>query len=99
MIRRPPRSTQSRSSAASDVYKRQAVAGLQARRLRTVGGGLISRTGGLLSVLLGGRRRLVGVRRCGIGDVVLVVVPGVTLAPAAPAPSPPGAAAAGASVT
>src|SRR5450756_3250240 len=25
MIRRPPRSTQSRSSAASDVYKRQAV--------------------------------------------------------------------------
>src|SRR5450756_3257632 len=27
MIRRPPRSTQSRSSAASDVYKRQAVNG------------------------------------------------------------------------
>ena len=27
MIRRPPRSTQSRSSAASDVYKRQAQAG------------------------------------------------------------------------
>src|SRR5450756_2072748 len=26
MIRRPPRSTQSRSSAASDVYKRQALA-------------------------------------------------------------------------
>src|SRR5450756_985758 len=26
MIRRPPRSTQSRSSAASDVYKRQAAA-------------------------------------------------------------------------
>ena len=26
MIRRPPRSTQSRSSAASDVYKRQAIA-------------------------------------------------------------------------
>ena len=25
MIRRPPRSTQSRSSAASDVYKRQAL--------------------------------------------------------------------------
>src|SRR5450756_3215837 len=30
MIRRPPRSTQSRSSAASDVYKRQAVAGVDA---------------------------------------------------------------------
>src|SRR5450756_2011317 len=28
MIRRPPRSTQSRSSAASDVYKRQIVAGV-----------------------------------------------------------------------
>src|SRR5450756_982593 len=27
MIRRPPRSTQSRSSAASDVYKRQALCG------------------------------------------------------------------------
>src|SRR5450756_3100725 len=27
MIRRPPRSTQSRSSAASDVYKRQTVGG------------------------------------------------------------------------
>src|SRR5450756_288101 len=29
MIRRPPRSTQSRSSAASDVYKRQLVAGVE----------------------------------------------------------------------
>ena len=29
MIRRPPRSTLDRSSAASDVYKRQEVAGLQ----------------------------------------------------------------------
>src|SRR5450756_3227768 len=28
MIRRPPRSTQSRSSAASDVYKRQPLIGL-----------------------------------------------------------------------
>ena len=28
MIRRPPRSTQSRSSAASDVYKRQIPAGV-----------------------------------------------------------------------
>src|SRR5680860_884811 len=28
MIRRPPRSTQSRSSAASDVYKRQVVCGM-----------------------------------------------------------------------
>src|SRR5450756_3146388 len=32
MIRRPPRSTQSRSSAASDVYKRQEVLGALAQR-------------------------------------------------------------------
>src|SRR5665809_165672 len=48
MIRRPPRSTQSRSSAASDVYKRQPVRGsrglrgrrrqLQPRRPRRRGG-------------------------------------------------------------
>ena len=31
MIRRPPRSTQSRSSAASDVYKRQMLVPLAAR--------------------------------------------------------------------
>src|SRR5680860_1204121 len=31
MIRRPPRSTQSRSSAASDVYKRQSASGAAAR--------------------------------------------------------------------
>src|SRR5450756_2318554 len=35
MIRRPPRSTQSRSSAASDVYKRQLVAKTPARVLIT----------------------------------------------------------------
>ena len=29
MIRRPPRSTQSRSSAASDVYKRQGAHGVE----------------------------------------------------------------------
>src|SRR5450756_1294802 len=33
MIRRPPRSTQSRSSAASDVYKRQLLYGWAAARL------------------------------------------------------------------
>src|SRR5450756_2409695 len=31
MIRRPPRSTQSRSSAASDVYKRQVVVAIGSR--------------------------------------------------------------------
>ena len=34
MIRRPPRSTQSRSSAASDVYKRQGNAALDLRTRR-----------------------------------------------------------------
>src|SRR5428012_22117 len=33
MIRRPPRSTQSRSSAASDVYKRQAIQFAEAQRM------------------------------------------------------------------
>ena len=34
MIRRPPRSTQSRSSAASDVYKRQVLEGLVDKLIR-----------------------------------------------------------------
>src|SRR5678815_1039296 len=33
MIRRPPRSTLDRSSAASDVYKRQVIDGVQYRRI------------------------------------------------------------------
>src|SRR5450756_542582 len=37
MIRRPPRSTQSRSSAASDVYKRQSAD--RAERMFEIGGG------------------------------------------------------------
>src|SRR5450756_3229306 len=41
MIRRPPRSTQSRSSAASDVYKRQPLLG----RNRVVAGGRSDRLG------------------------------------------------------
>ena len=38
MIRRPPRSTQSRSSAASDVYKRQAIGLAQVVQLKPVAG-------------------------------------------------------------
>ncbi len=45
MIRRPPRSTQSRSSAASDVYKRQ-VAGA----LGVVALGAIGVTGGMIYI-------------------------------------------------
>src|SRR5450756_183926 len=44
MIRRPPRSTQSRSSAASDVYKRQVV------DHRDLDRDLVDRTGGQLLV-------------------------------------------------
>ena len=40
MIRRPPRSTQSRSSAASDVYKRQDIVGDPDRRFGRLAKGL-----------------------------------------------------------
>ena len=42
VIRRPPRSTQSRSSAASDVYKRQHVGGVKESIVTTIGGIFIS---------------------------------------------------------
>src|SRR5665213_4561179 len=49
MIRRPPRSTQSRSSAASDVYKRQGGMGgtMSERRLGSIG----ASTGAAFAVL------------------------------------------------
>src|SRR5680860_819281 len=51
MIRRPPRSTQSRSSAASDVYKRQV--GVRAVRVPPGPAGQLSElTGGVLDVLV-----------------------------------------------
>eukprot|EP00657_Telonema_sp_P-1_P005938 TRINITY_DN2377_c0_g1_i1.p1 TRINITY_DN2377_c0_g1~~TRINITY_DN2377_c0_g1_i1.p1 ORF type:complete len:112 (-),score=69.93 TRINITY_DN2377_c0_g1_i1:106-441(-) len=50
MIRRPPRSTQSRSSAASDVYKRQAVEHL--RRIEMVNGKIYTNIKANLSKLL-----------------------------------------------
>src|SRR5450756_1994397 len=46
MIRRPPRSTQSRSSAASDVYKRQGEQRLQWAGPQDLGGQLTAGTGG-----------------------------------------------------
>src|SRR5450756_2647151 len=46
MIRRPPRSTQSRSSAASDVYKRQVL------DLRNNPGGLLSEAVNVASVFI-----------------------------------------------
>ena len=57
MIRRPPRSTLDRSSAASDVYKRQGMALVEAVGQRG-GGGLVDdavdRQSGDLAGLLGG---------------------------------------------
>src|SRR5664280_1515890 len=52
MIRRPPRSTLSSSSAASDVYKRQG-----SQRPRPVAQQLGAGVAGLLRVELGGRQR------------------------------------------
>src|SRR5680860_1646290 len=49
MIRRPPRSTQSRSSAASDVYKRQGTAGSLAGALIV---GLVAAAGQALGWIL-----------------------------------------------
>ena len=46
MIRRPPRSTLDRSSAASDVYKRQ---------LRALVDGALEGVGGRVELVLGGR--------------------------------------------
>src|SRR5450756_2667256 len=51
MIRRPPRSTQSRSSAASDVYKRQ-IAGAVVIFLYGSGWGLLAFAGMLMVVLI-----------------------------------------------
>ena len=53
MIRRPPRSTQSRSSAASDVYKRQTATGPDAAivlELRLPRAVAAFATGGLLAL-------------------------------------------------
>src|SRR5450756_3246450 len=49
MIRRPPRSTQSRSSAASDVYKRQVRAYL--RPVCPLQAGVLAATGGATAML------------------------------------------------
>src|SRR5680860_1450227 len=54
MIRRPPRSTQSRSSAASDVYKRQVLngGGLLVRQRQPYAGAAGSSLNSLLSIHL-----------------------------------------------
>src|SRR5450756_2117659 len=51
MIRRPPRSTQSRSSAASDVYKRQVQALLEAAGLAYTGSGVLGSAVGMDKVV------------------------------------------------
>src|SRR5450756_2333436 len=77
MIRRPPRSTQSRSSAASDVYKRQhvLVAGDEAGALVAVERHLAALLGGddfLLDVIA---ERVADCFLLGLGDECLAVRP------------------------
>src|SRR5680860_1927144 len=94
MIRRPPRSTQSRSSAASDVYKRQGVAhstGEEFDASYDRGAPLDFRLGvgqvisgwdqGIQGMKVGGRRRLVIPPQLGYGDRGAggVIKPGETL--------------------
>src|SRR5450756_3193237 len=55
MIRRPPRSTQSRSSAASDVYKRQSQASDPGRDALTRSFNLAEELGGKVVILPGTR--------------------------------------------
>src|SRR5450756_2804133 len=57
MIRRPPRSTQSRSSAASDVYKRQASLHWPAMLLVNGHGGNVTAIRGAVGTLSGEGRR------------------------------------------
>src|SRR5450756_166140 len=66
MIRRPPRSTQSRSSAASDVYKRQVIRSALERRS---GSALPEAGGGSTSTALperGHDRQRIGTRHRGL---------------------------------
>src|SRR5674536_214244 len=62
MIRRPPRSTLSSSSAASDVYKRQALEQVRNERGLPVGQGPAQH----VLEALGPRDRLTGVARVGV---------------------------------
>src|SRR5450756_3174344 len=70
MIRRPPRSTQSRSSAASDVYKRQ-----QEVDTREAARVLHQSTGTTIVVKLGARGALL------CSDEDIITAPGMALTP------------------
>src|SRR5659263_740101 len=79
MIRRPPRSTQSRSSAASDVYKRQIVCGTLSllTQVTVVPIGTSALSGTKLKSLIFiccSVDICAGVVACGVGSAGLVVV-------------------------
>ena len=59
MLRRPPRSTQSRSSAASEVYKRQDQIGLIVTHVDDQGFLSVAPIGGVAPLLVPGRRFVV----------------------------------------
>ena len=67
MIRRPPRSTLDRSSAASDVYKRQPVGDLD-----TVAGGVVGVALGLVERVL--LRQQAAIAIVGVGRLPLSLI-------------------------
>src|SRR5450756_3167126 len=69
MIRRPPRSTQSRSSAASDVYKRQPLKGREHRRGSTEVGATVV---GSVLLFVGREVTEVGFHLCDISLVLRI---------------------------
>ena len=83
MIRRPPRSTQSRSSAASDVYKRQALELQYSRETRiarfiefvALWSILLALTGllGLIIFILRDRIKEIGIRKINGASVIEII--------------------------
>src|SRR5450756_2584645 len=75
MIRRPPRSTQSRSSAASDVYKRQFLAGATRSELMVImTSGMAHVSGGIMAAYIS-----FGINAQDLLSAVIMTAPGTIL--------------------